>query len=120
MATTAERFRQLLAEVGGDPGEAYNRASAARGTGADPEAVALERYSQAYDRPELGLAALPYEALKSVEMGTGVPALSKTIDVFGLPQGWKPGRGTSMPSMTNVTNAWQGAGRRFLDELLGR
>jgi hypothetical protein len=60
--------------------------------------------------------------LKAIEQGSGgsVPALSKTIDVLGLPQAWKPGTGTSMASMTNVTNAWQGAGRRFLDALLGR
>jgi len=115
MSAAEERYRQLLSEAGGDPGEAYNRASGARGLSTDPEAVALERYAQGAENPINGLVAGPYEGMKWIEQNTPVPALSSAIDLFSLPQGWKPGKGTSPASLSNVFNAVHGA----LDRIRG-
>ncbi len=116
MPDVSERFAALLQTHGGDYGEAFNAASRLRGTSAAPEDVALDRYAQAADRPELALVSPIYEGLKGVEQTTGVPALSRTIDALDLPQEWKPGVGTSPASLENVVNSWRGAGARGVQE----
>src|SRR3990167_300280 len=117
--TLAELYKRLLAQQGGDTGEAFTRTELGRQdkapelAGLDPETlVALNRYAQSYDTPATSLAAVPYEALKGIEQTTGIPALAapgNLLNKMGVPVSL-PNSTTSPASMQNVGASLQGGG----------
>ena len=117
MSDITDRYDELLGRKGGDYGEAFG--AVGRGTSTDPDTVNLERYAQGAADPITALVSPVYEGAKGIEQNTGVPALSTLVDLFHLPQDWKPGVGTSPASAEHVLWAARGAGRRLGDVFRG-
>lgn len=111
-------------------GDLFNATELARAKSpqADPELAALppeqlvelNRYAQGGDVPATALLAAPYEAIKGVEQGTGIPVLtgaSKVMNTLGVPVA-PPKGNTSKASLGNVTASLKGAGQGLTEALL--
>jgi len=108
---TMNQYDDVLASVGGDAGEAFNRTEEMRTKGGG--GVEVNRIAQGADVPATAALSVPYELLKALEQKTGLPALSgpgRLLKRAGVPVAL-PNERTSPASAGNVLASLYGAYR---------